>query len=87
MLKLEEGKYYYRRDGQVAGPVEKLIAGVTLGYNWFADGWTYNERGRFACSPHGFDLVKESTMPDAEYIVSTVNGAGIAAVESGWSPC
>lgn len=87
MLKLQEGNYYERRDGNIVGPVEKLIAGVTLGYCWFADVWTYNERGRFAFSPHAFDLVKEAPMPDVDSIVSAVNGAGIAVEESGWSPC
>ena len=59
MPKLIEGRFYQRRDGNVVGPVEKLIAGVTLGYNWFADIWTYNEQGKFSFSPHELDLVKE----------------------------
>lgn len=87
MPKLIEGRYYQRRDGQIVGPVEKLIAGVTLGYSWFADSWTYNERGRFAASPHAFDLVKEVPMPQTKLVASAINGAGLVESESSWKPC
>jgi hypothetical protein len=87
MPKLIEGNYYQRRDGQIVGPVEKLIAGVTLGYNWFCEGWTYNEQGKFSFSPHEFDLVKESQEPQLETVVSSINGAGLVESESSWKPC
>ena len=87
MPKLIEGRFYQRRDGNIVGPAEKLIAGVTLGYSWFADIWTYDERGRFAFSPHEFDLVKEVLESQLETVAIAINGDGLVETERLWKPC
>jgi hypothetical protein len=58
MLKLQEGKYYKRRDGCIVGPVTKNIHDKI--YPFFAGCFSYTEAGQYLKDFHrNFDLVGE----------------------------
>lgn len=64
MIKVEEGKFYRRRDGEIVGPMVRLrTQEVITGFHW-ADksksGQTWRDDGRFLQSREGpVDLVEE----------------------------
>lgn len=38
MIKIEEGKFYRRRDGEIVGPIDHLVMRAVNGFNWCAAG-------------------------------------------------
>jgi hypothetical protein len=64
-IQIQEGKYYRRRDGQVAGPaVNRDDPGTN--YPWIVAGRFYTDDGAYDCyTPgHHYDLIAEVTVTD-----------------------
>jgi hypothetical protein len=64
-IKIQAGKYYRRRDGQVAGPaVNRDDPGTS--YPWIVAGCFYTDDGAYDCyTPgHHYDLIAEVTVTD-----------------------
>jgi hypothetical protein len=85
-MKIEEGKYYKTRDGQVVGPIEYRLEGDG-GDEWpyrapqgFDDGEYWEDfRGDGTWSPdegvaHAWDLIEEVPAPVADPITSDLAG-------------
>ena len=64
MIKIEEGKFYRQRDGEIVGPMGRTRGTEAVnGFPWFATGHlgrTWRDDGRFLQSSEGpMDLVEE----------------------------
>lgn len=67
-VKLQVGKWYRRRDGEVVGPVKECNFHRTGKYPFVAGGSTYTADGRYYYNNNAtiFDLVEEVPAPTAQ---------------------
>jgi hypothetical protein len=63
-MKIEEGKYYRTRDGQIVGPMQRRDHQSP--YNWADLNHCWTDNGRFSLSPreNNYDLISEVYVSD-----------------------
>lgn len=66
MIKIEEGKFYKRRDGEIVGPIDHLVMRAVNGFNWRAAGdpeCSWRDDGKYLATRESvLDLVEEVAM-------------------------
>lgn len=62
-MRIEAGKYYWRRDGEVVGPLD--ISNTDDGYFFVTQEFRWNVKGTYVSGlEHEYDLVKEAFVSD-----------------------
>jgi hypothetical protein len=62
-MRIEAGKYYWRRDGEVVGPLDST--NTVDGYFFVTQQFTWNVKGKYISGlEHEYDLVKEAFVSD-----------------------
>lgn len=80
-LRIEEGKWYRRRDGMVVGPAERADGRTR---SWCVDGWFYTTAGRiYNTNKSTWNLVEEVPAPLPQNPVDIAIAAEIDAEAAG----